>query len=38
LEKKATTLFGGTQLSRETDTDAAASSERTTFVAARKSP
>jgi hypothetical protein len=39
FEKNATTLLGGTQPSRETETGAAvASSERTTFVAARKSP
>ena len=39
LEKKATTLFGGTQPSRVIEIGAAvASSERTTFVADRKSP
>src|SRR6267154_2804236 len=39
LEKKATTLFAGTQLSRVISSGLdALSSERTTFVAARKSP
>src|ERR1700722_1759414 len=38
FEKNATTLFGGTQESRVIPMDAAVSSERATFVAARKSP
>src|SRR5271157_2599062 len=39
LEKNATTLFGGTQLSRLISIGVAAvSSERAAFVAARKSP
>ena len=39
LEKNATTLFAGTQLSRVISIGlAAGSSERTTWLAARKSP